>query len=166
MCTAITYRTRDFYFGRTLDYECGYAEEITVTPRGYLGNRYALIGMATVVDGYPLYYDAVNEAGLCMAGLNFVQNDCYQSGEEVAPHELIPRTLGGCATVAQAKQMLEETRLISHGFGDLPIARLHWLVADSRSVWSSSRMKRDCVCTITRWACWPTIRPSPCRCGI
>jgi choloylglycine hydrolase len=132
MCTAITYRTRDFYFGRTLDYECGYAEEITVTPRGYLGNRYALIGMATVVDGYPLYYDAVNEVGLCMAGLNFVQNACYQSGEGVAPHELIPRTLGGCATVAQAKQMLEETRLIGRGFGDLPIARLHWLVADKQ----------------------------------
>lgn len=135
MCTAITYRTRDFYFGRTLDYECGYAEEITVTPRGYLGNRYALIGMAYVVDDYPLYYDAANEAGLCMAGLNFVQNADYQSGEGVAPHELIPRILGGCATVAQARKMLENIRLISQGFGELPIARLHWIVAD----------RQDCI---------------------
>lgn len=132
MCTAITYRTRDFYFGRTLDYECGYAEEITVTPRGYLGNRYALLGMAYVVDEYPLYYDAANEVGLCMAGLNFVQNACYQSGDGVAPHELIPRILGECATVAQARKMLEEIRLVSHGFGDLPIARLHWIVADGQ----------------------------------
>ena len=135
MCTAMTYRTRDFYFGRTLDYECGYTEEITVTPRGYLGNRYALIGMAYVVDDYPLYYDAANEAGLCMAGLNFVQNAYYQSGHGVAPYELIPRILGSCATVAQAKAMLENTRLVSHGFGELPAARLHWLVAD----------KQDCL---------------------
>ena len=35
MCTAATYRTKDFYFGRTLDYEFSYGEEITVTPRNY-----------------------------------------------------------------------------------------------------------------------------------
>ena len=35
MCTAATYRTRDFYFGRTLDYESSYGEEVTITPRNY-----------------------------------------------------------------------------------------------------------------------------------
>lgn len=35
MCTAATYLTKDFYFGRTLDYEFSYGEEITVTPRNY-----------------------------------------------------------------------------------------------------------------------------------
>lgn len=132
MCTAITYHTRHFYFGRTLDYECGYTEEITVTPRGYLGNRFAMIGMAYTVEDYPLYYDAVNEAGLCMAGLNFVQNAYYQSGEGVAPHEFIPYILGQCASVRQAKKLLEQTTLVSHGFGELPIARLHWMIADKQ----------------------------------
>lgn len=33
--------------------------------------------MAHVADGYPLYYDAMNEKGLCMAGLNFVGNAAY-----------------------------------------------------------------------------------------
>ena len=33
MCTAATYKTKDFYFGRTLDYEFSYGDEITVTPR-------------------------------------------------------------------------------------------------------------------------------------
>ena len=33
MCTAIAYKTKDFYFGRTLDYEFSYGEQITVTPR-------------------------------------------------------------------------------------------------------------------------------------
>ena len=83
MCTAATYQTKDFYFGRTLDYECSYGECVTVTPRRYpfsfrhmgrLDAHYAMIGMAHVADGYPLYYDAVNEAGLGMAGLNFVGN--------------------------------------------------------------------------------------------
>ena len=35
MCTAITYQTKDFYFGRTLDYDASYAEEVTVTPRNF-----------------------------------------------------------------------------------------------------------------------------------
>ena len=32
MCTAATYKTKDFYFGRTLDYDFSYGEEITITP--------------------------------------------------------------------------------------------------------------------------------------
>ena len=35
MCTAATYQTRDFYMGRTLDYEFSYGDQITVTPVSY-----------------------------------------------------------------------------------------------------------------------------------
>ena len=35
MCTAATYLTKDFYFGRNLDYEFPYGESVTITPRGY-----------------------------------------------------------------------------------------------------------------------------------
>lgn len=35
MCTATTYQTSDFYFGRTLDYESSYGEEIVILPRKY-----------------------------------------------------------------------------------------------------------------------------------
>ena len=35
MCTAITFKTKDFYFGRTLDYEFSFGEEVTITPRNY-----------------------------------------------------------------------------------------------------------------------------------
>ena len=75
MCTAATYKTKDFYFGRTLDYEFSYGDEIAVTPRNYvfdfrhagkLENHYAIIGMAHVAGDYPLYYDAINEKGLGM----------------------------------------------------------------------------------------------------
>ena len=30
MCTAATYKTKDFYFGRTLDYECSYGDQIVI----------------------------------------------------------------------------------------------------------------------------------------
>ena len=88
MCTAATYKTKDFYMGRTLDYEFAYGEEVTVMPRNYplhfrymgdMSEHFAIIGMAHVADNYPLYYDAVNEKGLGMAGLNFVGMQSMQN---------------------------------------------------------------------------------------
>lgn len=35
MCTAATYLHGDFYFGRNLDYEFSYGDEVTITPRNY-----------------------------------------------------------------------------------------------------------------------------------
>ena len=76
MCTAATYKTKDFYFGRTLDYEISYGDKVVITPRNYafdlrnggkIENHYAIIGMACVMEDYPLYYDAVNEKGLGIA---------------------------------------------------------------------------------------------------
>ena len=103
MCTAATYQTNAFYFGRTLDYESSYGEEIVILPRKYklpflhMGvseQHYAVIGTAHVANGYPLFYDAVNEKGLCMAGLNFVGNAHYSSEPDnrknVAQYEFIP----------------------------------------------------------------------------
>lgn len=76
MCTAAVYRTKNTYFGRTLDYEFSYGDEVTITPRNYplkfhhigaIEKNYAILGMAHVVGDYPLYYDAINEKGLGMA---------------------------------------------------------------------------------------------------
>ncbi len=119
MCTAATYHTKDFYFGRTLDYDFSYGEEVTITPRSYvfrfrhmcdLEKHYAMIGIAHVAEGYPLYYDAVNEKGLGMAGLNFVGNAYYseweQGKENVATYEFIPWILSQCATVKEARALL------------------------------------------------------------
>ena len=144
MCTAVTYLTKDFYFGRTLDYECSYVETVTVTPRCFpfrfrhldvINQHYAIIGMAFVQDGYPLYYDAVNENGLGMAGLNFVGNAVYSDfapdKDNVAVFEFIPWILSQCATVAQARRLLGRVNLTAEPFnGQLPAASLHWLIAD------------------------------------
>ncbi len=155
MCTAATYRTRDFYFGRTLDYECSYGETVTVVPRNFrfsfrgvdpMERHFALIGMAHVADGYPLYYDAVNERGLCMAGLNFVGNACYQEEEpakdNIAPWELIPWILGQCATVDEAKRVLAGINLWAEPFSpQFPLAELHWIISDQNGSVTVESMK-------------------------
>ncbi len=144
MCTAATYKTKDFYFGRTLDYEHSYGEKITITPRNYpfafrkvegLKSHYAIIGMAAVVEDYPLYYDATNEKGLSMAGLNFPGNADYKpyviGKENVTPFELIPWILGQCATVAEAKEKIAGMNLVDISFSEnLPLSPLHWIISD------------------------------------
>ena len=151
MCTAATYKTKDFCMGRTLDYEFSYGEQITITPRNYefdfrfagkIKSHYALIGMAFVAGGYPLYYDAVNEKGLGMAGLNFVGNAAYEEAlpedetevSQVAQFEFIPWILTQCATVAEAREKLAAMRLTGTAFSEqLPTAQLHWIIADKDS---------------------------------
>ena len=144
MCTAATFLSDDFYFGRNLDYEFSYGDEVTVTPRGYafslrrgdtFRTRYAIIGMAYVQGDYPLYYDAINEKGLGVAGLNFVGNAVYHSAQadrdNIAQFELIPWLLGQCATLNEARTLIERMNLLNEPFSpQLPLAQLHWLVAD------------------------------------
>lgn len=144
MCTAATYLTKDFYFGRNLDYEVAYGESVTITPRSYpfsmreageMRTRYAMIGMAHVQNAYPLYYDAMNEKGLCVAGLNFVGNAVYRKPiagrDNIAQFELIPWLLGQCATVREARSLLDRINLIDTPFCDgMPLAQLHWMIAD------------------------------------
>ena len=144
MCTAATYQTKGFYMGRTLDYEFSYGDEITVTPRHYefqfrhmgsVSSHYAMIGMAHVAGNYPLYYDAMNEKGLGMAGLNFVGNAVFQEVDDtrnnVAQFEFIPWILCQCATLEEAKKLLSRMNLVGTPFSpQLPTAQLHWLIAD------------------------------------
>ena len=146
MCTAISYTTGAHYFGRNLDLERSYGERVVITPQRFplpmrlaepLNHHYAMIGMATVAEGYPLYYEATNEKGLSMAGLNFPDNAVYKppmSGRDnISPFEFIPWILGRCATVADARQALERVNLAQVPFSEnLPLSPLHWLLADRK----------------------------------
>ena len=144
MCTAITYTTKDHYFGRNLDLQFSYNDTVTTTPRNYvfnfrkmgvLVNHYAIIGMAYVADDYPLYYDATNEKGLSIAGLNFPENADYkpyaEGKDNITPFELIPWILGQCTTVTEAEALLKRINLLKENFSDkLPLSPLHWIIAD------------------------------------
>lgn len=145
MCTAATYKTNDFYFGRTLDYEFSYGDEVTITPRNYpfhfienenINSHYAMIGMAHVLDNYPLYYEAINEKGLGMAGLNFVGNAKYKESIEgkdnIAQFEFIPWILSQCTSVDEARTLIEKINILNVSFNpNLPVAQLHWIIADT-----------------------------------
>lgn len=147
MCTAISFKAKNHYFGRNLDLYYNYNEQITITPRKYPFNfrmtdslkyHYAIIGMATVEDGYPLYYDAMNEMGLAVAGLNFSENAVYfepQSGKtNIAPFELIPWLLGNFKSVDEVEQATKGLNIVNRNFSkDFPNSPLHWMVSDKKS---------------------------------
>lgn len=144
MCTAVGFAKKDYYFGRTLDYDFSYGDKVVITPRCYCFDygaagkspeHYAMIGMAHVADNYPLYYDCINEKGLGMAGLNFVGNAHY--GEPIdgkynlPPHEFIPFVMGQCRSLDEARELLKEINLIDGAFSDkYPVAELHWMISD------------------------------------
>lgn len=144
MCTAVSYIPGDHYFGRNLDLERSYGECVTVTPRNFpltfrqtasLHQHHALIGMAAIADGYPLYFEATNEKGLSMAGLNFPGNAVYgsyvQGKKNIAPFELIPWLLGQCNDLSDAKKLLAQVHIVDERFSDdLPATPLHWLISD------------------------------------
>lgn len=150
MCTCITYNNfGSFYFGRNLDLEYSFNERVVITPRNFSfhfhdgtvsSNASAMIGMASVVNGYPLYAEAVNESGLCMAGLNFPGTAKYLEEKEgmhnIAPFEFIPWILTQCSTVEEAKNLLQSTNLAAVNFSQqLPAAPLHWMISDeNRSI--------------------------------
>ena len=144
MCTAISYSNGVHYFGRNLDLEHWFSEAVTVTPRKFsfsfhsestIQTHYALIGVASVIDGYPLYYEATNECGLSIAGLNFPGNAAYFAPRSqklnLAPYELIPWFLGKYASISEMRSDLTNLNITNIPFNDkLPLSPLHWLISD------------------------------------
>jgi len=147
MCTAISYRNGVSYFGRNLDLERGYGESVVITPRNFIikmrcvkpiPSHLAMIGMATVVDDFPLYYEATNEKGLSIAGLNFPGNAVYNSFTEekdnITPFEFIPWILAQCTCIAEAKNLLKKVNFVNISFSEqLPLSPLHWMISDKES---------------------------------
>ncbi len=147
MCTAISYKTKAHYFGRNLDLDYHYNETVVITPRNYCfqfcngkttRKHFAMIGMATVANNYPLYYEATNECGLSIAGLNFPEYAAYlpfeDKQENIAPYEFIPRLLCQCETVRDALCALKNINLANIPFSKkYGVTPLHWLISDSTS---------------------------------
>ena len=147
MCTAITFYPNQHYFGRNLDLEISLNEEVIITPRCFPfryrflapdNNHPALIGIGIRADGYPLYYDAANEDGLCVAALNFPGNAVYHKHRNgfynITPFEFIPWILCQCKSVSDAKALLQKSNVVEENFSkEYPTSPLHWIIADKRS---------------------------------
>ena len=147
MCTSIAMLNDDFYFGRNMDLDYHFGEHVVLTPRNYpvtfrkagsMENHYAILGMAAVSENYPLYAEAMNEKGLCIAGLNFPDNAFYPDSEdgcryEISPFELPLWVLGKCASADEAEKLLSETNIVNIPFSsEMPLTPLHWHIADSK----------------------------------
>ena len=147
MCTSIAYHGNGFCFGRNMDIEYSFGERLIVCGRRFPFNfrcantileHNAIIGVGTVIDGYPLYADAMNERGLCIAGLNFPGYAHFPKDSDsrlkIAPYELIPYLLGSCASVDDVRTVLSDTCIVDIPFcDDVPNATLHWHIADRAS---------------------------------
>ena len=146
MCTALSWCGKHHYFGRNLDLEYDLQEQICITPRNYtsplrhdhvLETKYAMIGTAVVSRDYPLYFDACNEAGLSMAGLNFPDLAVYHPIKEnqanIPSFALIPWILSQCRTVSEAEHLLTGAWITNEAFSeDFPPTPLHWIVSDAQ----------------------------------
>ncbi len=144
MCTCINLKTKDFYFGRNLDLEHRFREKVVITPRNYefklksngkFKTKYAIIGMATVINNYPLYAEACNEKGLSIAGLYFPGNAFYGKEQEgkinLAPFELISWVLGNFSNVEGLKKKIKNINFVNICFTEnIPLADLHWMICD------------------------------------
>jgi len=123
MCTALSWKGKEHLFGRTLDLNRSCGEEILLIPQGFplcfrhketVLHHYAMVGMGIRRDGFPLLFEATNEKGLSIAGLNFPGNAVYHpmknGADNITPFEFIPWVLGQCADCDEAEQLLARGR--------------------------------------------------------
>ncbi len=147
MCTAICLRKNNSYFGRSLDVESSRNERITIVPRNFLlelrhspplRTHFAIIGTAYIEDSYPLYYDAINEHGLCIAALKYGEKVIYPGEkvgfENIASFELIPKILGTCKDLSDVKAIFKNLNIINENYCEnLKATPLHWIISDTKS---------------------------------
>ena len=149
MCTAMTFNADSFYFGRTLDYDFPFDNEIVLIPRNHsleftnslsVKSHSAIIGNGIIKDGFPLLFEGANESGLCIAALNFSGNALYnkfqETKENIASFEFITYILSTCISVSGVHTKLLNANITDSAFGgELPASPLHFLIAD----------KKDCI---------------------
>ena len=144
MCTAIYCKGIRPIFGRTLDFERSFGESALVTPRRcnlsfkYLeqqSEHFAIVGIGTVKNGMPLYFDALNECGLAAAALNFPKSAVYllptADKLNLASFELIPWILSNACSVTEAEALLSRINITNDSVSaELPATPMHWMFAD------------------------------------
>ena len=144
VCTAISVTFDYNYFGRNLDFELSFGEKVIITTRNFefsfrngktIKKHFAIIGMGIENENFPLYFDATNEKGLSIAGLNFPGNVKYMDKmdgvDNVASFEFIPWILTQCESVKDACRLIEKINITNEAFNEkLVPSPLHWIIAD------------------------------------
>ena len=146
MCTAICLGEYGV-IGRNLDYEIKFGEQLVMTPRNFPllykllppeSHHAAFIGMAKLVDGYPLYFDAINEHGVGCIALSFPESARYSEPRmgrlNLASHEVIQYIMARAESIGDARLILDRINVTNHAFSeDIPTSPLHWFISDGES---------------------------------
>ena len=112
MCTAISLEGKYHLFGRTLDVDNDYGQEVCVLPKNSrvefchqpsIEKHPAILGMGVKFQDKRLFFDGVNENGLCAAALNFPLYAVYHNARKdkinIASYEFITYILCNCNSV-------------------------------------------------------------------
>ena len=151
MCTGVRFSDDkgNMYAGRNLDWECGYGEKVSITPRNFkrayafepADTGYATIGTCIVVEDTPLYFDCGNEKGLYVAGLNFPGYAQYEKDQvagktNIAAYEFPLWVASKFATVDEAEAALANVAIVGKPINEkFPVSLLHFFICDgSRSI--------------------------------
>lgn len=148
MCTALTLKTKEGcnLFGRNMDVEYSFNQSVYLIPRNFhyknhatnqvTTTKFAILGMATIIDQHPCLADGFNEKGLACAGLNFpgfVHYEDKLSSDKIniPPYDIILWILSNFETLEQVKAAVENLRIVKIPLGEnVPIPTLHWMVTD------------------------------------
>lgn len=127
-----------------MDLDYSFNEKAIIIPRNYkinfkktksITSHFAIIGIGTIVDDYPLLAEASNEKGLAIAALNFKNNATYYLEKEdkinLAPYELMLYLLAKCENITQVKLALNNINVIDINFNEnVKNTPLHFMVSD------------------------------------
>lgn len=148
MCTALSIKSNEnkWFFGRNMDLAYTFNQSGIIIPRNYqyqdkvtgnmVINKRAIIGMGTVIDNHPAIADAMNEAGLACAGLNFAGYAYFEEKRvpdkiNLAPYDFIQWVLSNYETVDEVKEAIKNIEFVNVPINDkTPVAMLHWMIAD------------------------------------
>ncbi len=139
MCTAINVLAEDNYFGRNLDYEYEFGQQVVICPKNFplkcnIDSHLGIIGMAKVENGYPLFFDGANEKGVSMAGLSFPDNCSYKEKEEgknnIPSYDLIAAVLSSCENMEDVEKFIDNLNITDEPFSEnLHPSPLHFIIS-------------------------------------
>lgn len=148
MCTSLSIKSNKGhnFFGRNMDLAYDFNQSVLIIPRNYqlqdkvtgdmAKNKYAIIGMGTIIDNYPTLADAMNEKGLACAGLNFdgysyVEENIVPGKKNIAPYDFIYWVVANHETVDEVKQTIKNLELVKVPINEkTPLPTLHWMIVD------------------------------------
>ncbi len=144
-----------------MDVEFYFNQKVMIVPKNYqlqdrvtgntVTNKRAIIGMGTVIDNHPVLADAMNDAGLACAGLNFegyayFEKEPIEGKNNIAPYDFIQWVLSNHETIEEVKQGIKHLELVDRPINDkTPVPMLHWMIVDKTGKAIVVEKTKNCI---------------------